>query len=1534
MRTEKKGIQRLICLLLCFVMLLGMIPLAALAKEGTTNHAVERVNAQIAKLPANAENLTWEEIVSRGYYKAARIALRILTGQDYDYNYEISDPEDFAQIEGFGRLVYFCNIAAPLEAEYFAGLTAEDLKGLSWREAAELFLDISMEELGMFIEPEEKQFLYDYMDSVYGNWRDDAEPGLLDEWANVYDESPHSRKADQDEAIYETKLRELVLPLADTIMESISSCAPYDALNADEFLDVLYALNILGDGNRIVPAIQELFGYDRDSVVDEEGYNEFVKNARKHLAELADYLKQVVALYDAYEAMQNKYQGENEDGKSYNVFGWSAEDTYNIPDDVRAEAKQALTEWRDAVSDLPDNLSARIAYLLECDWDFWGFDNEYWGSDNQYFYLSYCFEEIFYYLSEVDEVIERLNMTEKHFALLPDVFEDMYGVIVTDNQGEEKEDKIVSYSNGTVLHQKITSVSPYGFAYYEYEQDYENDPVEGNPLDPDDPYYDQDYAELKELEDDVEYYVLNLAVAFGLTYKGNLKVTADGKNLKYTVGTPIPPKRSTDKTIIPIIFKKTDLPKTGNVLDEITVTYDAEINAAAWYGSITDKNMSYAYWECWDEGKNSLASNRYDILDAYYTDMNSFKVEDECTVTFCAVFGIKVYDYSNLDKKIEGFNGEFLGTDDSGYGFNPGDMYDPTTLAPLYLVDGAEYTITGTDYAGNKLNKVIVIRDNLKEYNMDSNGNPIMPAQTYAATAGASSSAGDYLVKAMGQDTLMKLLYYRYEHGIVPLETISVAQQSPYYALKTVNAYSQIVPANAQNPSAYANDGKVYMLEPEAFSADTNEAITVGDGGGLLLGGLGVGEYTLTMTKSPDDYAASKDKEIKIRLYWSDLDGNEVESMEDAETVFCEIVESGKKVPVYSSEQLDYLLESMPSYATLMNPLCMVLVYPIGHDRLSLTVEEQIVNGNNADEEKDFTFRIKLEEFNPDYYTGKDDADPYRPLKEVSYAIYGEDGEWISPGTVASVIDEDTDGYALINENGVVVTAVEPGVYEFKLNHGATVAFSNLMEGTKYTITEIVDRAEYFTKANDAAAGSTTNSGESVSFNDYGVALEGTLTYEKEIYHNVLFTNNPYGALTVTNEVTGNAADENKYFTYTVELSDTTINGFYGDMEFVNGVANFTLKHNESLTATGIPAGITYKVTESDFDDYYVFSKNTTGTITRDVTAVASFINDKDPRGNLTVSVEVSGNAADQEKEFTFTVELSDTTINETFGDMEFVDGVATFTLKHGESLTAKGIPADIGYTVTESDFDDYEVSSENAKGVIEKNTTAVASFINVKDPRGSLTISNNVTGNAADTDKEFTFTITLDDETINGVYGDVEFVNGVATFTLKNGESKTAAGLPEGIGYTVTVSDNEGYTVTVKNETGSIKKDMTVEVVFVNNKDEKTTEESTTEESTTEEPTTEEPTTEEPTTEEPTTEEPTTEEPTTEAPTTQAPTTQAPVTETTTQAPETTRPAGNNSPTSPATGSVRYVAMASVAILFAAAGLTVASKKRREDEE
>ncbi len=99
--------------------------------------------------------------------------------------------------------------------------------------------------------------------------------------------------------------------------------------------------------------------------------------------------------------------------------------------------------------------------------------------------------------------------------------------------------------------------------------------------------------------------------------------------------------------------------------------------------------------------------------------------------------------------------------------------------------------------------------------------------------------------------------------------------------------------------------------------------------------------------------------------------------------------------------------------------------------------------------------------------------------------------------------------------------------------------------------------------------------------------------------------------------------------------------------------------------------------------------------------------------------------------------------------------------------------------------------------------TTDFPTFNNTTKPTGSLTISKTVSGNAASTTKEFTFTVTLmqNGDTPNNevTFGDVTFINGVATFKLKARDVKTINGLPDGIRYTVQELDSNGYTVSAK---------------------------------------------------------------------------------------------------------------------------------------
>ena len=215
------------------------------------------------------------------------------------------------------------------------------------------------------------------------------------------------------------------------------------------------------------------------------------------------------------------------------------------------------------------------------------------------------------------------------------------------------------------------------------------------------------------------------------------------------------------------------------------------------------------------------------------------------------------------------------------------------------------------------------------------------------------------------------------------------------------------------------------------------------------------------------------------------------------------------------------------------------------------------------------------------------------------------------------------------------------------------------------------------------------------------------------------------GSLTVSKTVSGNAGDTEREWAFTVWLDDTSINGTYGDMTFVGGMATFLLRHGEKATATGLPAGVSYRVTETgaNQDGYNTTKQGDTGVIPEGGTATATFDNAKTiapppTTGSLAVSKTVSGSAGDTERAWTFTVRLGDTGINGAYGDMTFVDGVATFRLRHGESVKASGLPAGVAYVVTEAEAnqDGYATAATGDTGTISGGRTARAGFTNTRE--------------------------------------------------------------------------------------------------------------------------------------------------------------------------------------------------------------------------
>ena len=365
------------------------------------------------------------------------------------------------------------------------------------------------------------------------------------------------------------------------------------------------------------------------------------------------------------------------------------------------------------------------------------------------------------------------------------------------------------------------------------------------------------------------------------------------------------------------------------------------------------------------------------------------------------------------------------------------------------------------------------------------------------------------------------------------------------------------------------------------------------------------------------------------------------------------------------------------------------------------------------------------------------------------------------------------------------------GVATFTLNDGGTKTATGLPTTVGYTVTEA-----------DEGGFTTTKTGDT-----------GTITVAKKT---AAFTNTrKTGDLDVTKTVVSSTnADKQKDFTFTVRLSDTSINKTYGTgadaVTFTNGVATFTLKHGQTKSITGLPTSVEYTVEEATASGFVTTKTGDTGTIS-DTKATAAFTNTRDEGGLVVSKSVVSDVEADKDKDFNFTVTLSDTSINETYGEGEnavtFANGVATFTLKNGETKNINGLPKGITYTVAEEEDGNFTTVSTGETGTITA-TAATAAFTNTRKT-GKVTISKEVVSDAAaDKDQIFTFTITLVNgkQNISGTYSEVTFgENGEGTITLKGGQSKTIEGLPVGTTYTVVEATATGFDTTQTGDTGTI---------------------------------------------------------------------------------------------------------------------------------
>ena len=299
----------------------------------------------------------------------------------------------------------------------------------------------------------------------------------------------------------------------------------------------------------------------------------------------------------------------------------------------------------------------------------------------------------------------------------------------------------------------------------------------------------------------------------------------------------------------------------------------------------------------------------------------------------------------------------------------------------------------------------------------------------------------------------------------------------------------------------------------------------------------------------------------------------------------------------------------------------------------------------------------------------------------------------------------------------------ENGEAEFDLKKGESKTATGLPANTHYTVTET------------AKDGYTSNY--------EGNTTEGDITANGKA--NASFVNTrKTGNLSVKKVVSAKEIDEEKAFNFTVKL-DTPLTGTYGDMTFTDGEARFTLTHDETKTAIGLPTGIKYTVTEEHSEGYITSYTSMTGEAdenggwTGEIAEGVAKVTVKNTQsvGSLMVTKSVTGSGSPDD---TFKIKVTLTgvaesgekceEINGQYGNMIFKDGVAEFNIKHSQSISADNLPIGLDYKVEEilDEGSDYSDTYTNQKGKIAKDTTAEVKVINDR-PYGSLSIKKAIEG-------------------------------------------------------------------------------------------------------------------------------------------------------------------------------------------------------------
>lgn len=388
---------------------------------------------------------------------------------------------------------------------------------------------------------------------------------------------------------------------------------------------------------------------------------------------------------------------------------------------------------------------------------------------------------------------------------------------------------------------------------------------------------------------------------------------------------------------------------------------------------------------------------------------------------------------------------------------------------------------------------------------------------------------------------------------------------------------------------------------------------------------------------------------------------------------------------------------------------------------------------------------IGTNEKNRKYYY---DSDNKTALENAYKEIFNDIKEMTDQEINASWVAEDP-----MNASGQTKNIQFVGLYDDNMNLKNELNTANAGESDTASYNEAKDTISWDLKTSTRTETKKQKNGKEVTYYKYEIKYKIRLENElKDFVEKKDYSTNgkTYLDYVVIENINGvNVRSEKR----TLEFPVPKVFGYLGTLEFtkkssykdqiVSGAvfelvhaddcpclnerkhmnANYKLtsisNSNGKVTFNNIPSGHTYKLKEVKTDDYHTLNetiydvKVSYGKTTHNIENSTVINNIK--TNNLIISKEVKNITTNKSFDFEINATYKEEKLNGTYQvirnanrkdtneEITFVDGIATFKLKHNESITIKDLPIKINFNIKELNIDGFTVKYQVNDGDIKK---------------------------------------------------------------------------------------------------------------------------------------------------------------------------------------------------------------------------------------